>query len=53
MPHSPAERKRALTRVRRVRGQFDTLEKSLEQGADQRSQASVDEVIALVRSYLR
>jgi DNA-binding FrmR family transcriptional regulator len=90
MPHSPAEKKLALTRVCRVRGQLDALEKSLEQGADcapvlqqiaavrgavnglmasvlesrlreqfiqagadQRSQASVDEVIALVRSYLR
>lgn len=90
MPHSPEEKKRALARVRRVRGQLDALEKALEQGADcgpvlqqiaavrgainglmasvleshlreefsqasadKRSPTSVDEVITLVRSYLR
>lgn len=34
MPHSPAEKKRVLARVRRVRGQLDALEQALEQGAD-------------------
>jgi DNA-binding FrmR family transcriptional regulator len=34
MPHSPAEKKRALTRVRRIRGQLDALERALEQGTD-------------------
>lgn len=34
MPHSPQEKNRALTRVRRVRGQLDALERALEQGED-------------------
>jgi len=34
MPHSPEEKKRALTRVRRLRGQCDALERALESGAD-------------------
>ncbi|MFT3763615.1 MAG: formaldehyde-responsive transcriptional repressor FrmR [Pseudoxanthomonas sp.] len=34
MPHSPAEKKKALARVRRVRGQLDALERALETGAD-------------------
>jgi FrmR/RcnR family transcriptional regulator, repressor of frmRAB operon len=34
VPHSPADKKKALTRVRRVRGQLDALERALEQGAD-------------------
>ncbi|WP_027081070.1 formaldehyde-responsive transcriptional repressor FrmR [Luteimonas mephitis] len=91
MPHSPEEKKRVLTRVRRVRGQLDALERALEGGSDcapvlqqiaairgavnglmsgvleshlreelaqpaatpEQRQASVDDAIALVRSYLR
>ncbi|MCL1635765.1 formaldehyde-responsive transcriptional repressor FrmR [Luteimonas sp. SX5] len=34
MPHTPQEKKRALTRVRRIRGQAEALERALEQGAD-------------------
>lgn len=34
MPHSPEEKKRVLTRVRKIRGQLDALERALEQGAD-------------------
>lgn len=34
MPHSPEEKKRVLTRVRRIRGQCDGLERALEAGAD-------------------
>ena len=34
MPHSPADKKKALTRVRRIRGQLDALERALEDGAD-------------------
>ncbi len=34
MPHSPADKKKALTRVRRIRGQLDALERALEAGAD-------------------
>lgn len=34
MPHSPAEKKKALLRVRRIRGQADALERALEAGAD-------------------
>lgn len=34
MPHSAMEKKKALTRVRRIRGQLDALERALEAGAD-------------------
>src|SRR5690606_4091722 len=34
MPHSPADKKKALARVRRIRGQLDALERALEAGAD-------------------
>ncbi len=32
MPHSPEDKKRALTRVRRIRGQVEALERALEAG---------------------
>ena len=34
MPHSPADKKKALARVRRIRGQLDALERALEVGAE-------------------
>lgn len=34
MPHTAEEKKRVLTRVRRVRGQLEALERALEEGAD-------------------
>lgn len=34
MPHSPEDKKRALTRVRRIRGQCDALERALESGVE-------------------
>ena len=34
MPHSPVEKKKALVRVRRIRGQTDALERALEAGAE-------------------
>lgn len=34
MPHSPAEKNKALARVRRIRGQLDALERALAEGAD-------------------
>lgn len=34
MPHSPTEKKRALLRLRRIRGQAEALERALEAGAD-------------------
>ena len=34
MPHSPEEKKKALVRLRRIRGQTDALERALESGAD-------------------
>ena len=34
MPHSPAEKNKALARVRRIRGQLDALERALESGGD-------------------
>ena len=91
MPHSPEEKKRVLTRVRRIRGQAEALERALEAGVDcapvlqqiaairgavnglmsevmeahireqfgqpadsaAQRQARVDEMTALVRSYLK
>lgn len=34
MPHSPEERKKVLSRIRRIRGQCEGLERALEAGAD-------------------
>ena len=34
MPHSPEEKKKVLTRVRRIRGQCDALERALLAGED-------------------
>ncbi|WDS35473.1 metal/formaldehyde-sensitive transcriptional repressor [Pseudoxanthomonas sp.] len=34
MPHSPTEKKRVLTRLRRIRGQTEALERALEAGAE-------------------
>jgi DNA-binding FrmR family transcriptional regulator len=34
MPHGPEEKKRALARVRRIRGQVEALERSLEAEAE-------------------
>jgi len=34
VPHTPAEKKRVLIRVSRIRGQLDALEQALEKGAD-------------------
>ena len=34
MPHAPVDKKKALARVRRIRGQLDALERALEGGAD-------------------
>jgi FrmR/RcnR family transcriptional regulator, repressor of frmRAB operon len=91
MPHSPEEKKRVLTRVRKVRGQLNALERALEEGADcapvlqqlaairgaingvmagvleshlreeltqvagsaDTSPATIDDVVTLVRTYLR
>lgn len=46
MPHSPAEKKRVLARVRRIRGQADALDRALEGGADC---AAVLQQIAAIR----
>ena len=94
MPHSPEEKKRAITRLRRIRGQVDALERAVEAGTDcapilqqlaalrgavnglmaeildghlreeftqvatdpkirKQHQQSIDEGLALVRSYLK
>ena len=34
MPHSPEEKKRAITRLRRIKGQAEALELAVERGAD-------------------
>lgn len=34
MPHSPREKKQALTRVRRIKGQVAALEQALDDGAE-------------------
>ena len=94
VPHSPEEKKRAIARLRRIRGQVDGLERAIEAGSDcgpvlqqiaalrgavnglmagildshlreeftqvavdpkirKQHQASIEQVIALVRSYLK
>lgn len=34
MPHSPEDKKRAITRLRRIRGQAEALERSIAEGTD-------------------
>jgi DNA-binding FrmR family transcriptional regulator len=34
MPHTPDEKKRAVARLRRIRGQAEALERALDAGAD-------------------
>ncbi len=34
MPHSPEEKKRAITRLRRIRGQAEALERSISEGSE-------------------
>ncbi len=34
MPHSPEEKKRAITRLRRIRGQAEALERAIAQGSE-------------------
>lgn len=34
MPHSPQEKKRAITRLRRIRGQAEALERAVEAGTE-------------------
>jgi DNA-binding FrmR family transcriptional regulator len=34
MPHTPEEKKRVLSRVRRIRGQLDALDAALQEGAE-------------------
>ena len=94
MPHTAEDKQRAITRLRRIRGQVDALERAVEAGTDcapilqqlaalrgavnglmaeildghlreeftqvasdpktrKQHQQSIDEVIALVRSYLK
>lgn len=91
MPHSPEEKKRAITRLRRIRGQAEALERAIDEGSScgdvlqqlaairggvnglmanvlqghlretfidtphdpHTSEASIDDVMALVRSYLK
>jgi DNA-binding FrmR family transcriptional regulator len=34
MPHSPEDKKRAIVRLRRIRGQAEALERAVERGTD-------------------
>lgn len=34
MPHSQEEKKKAITRLRRIRGQTESLERAIEEGTD-------------------
>jgi len=34
MPHSPEDKKRAITRLRRIKGQAQALERAVEEGTD-------------------
>ncbi len=49
MPHTPKEKKRALTRVRRIKGQVTALETLLEEGSEC---ADVLQQIAAVRGAI-
>lgn len=49
MPHTPEEKKRVLTRVRRVKGQCEAIERALESGAEC---GSVLQQIAAVRGAM-
>lgn len=91
MPHSPEDKKRAITRLRRIRGQAEALERAIDEGSScgdvlqqlaairggvnglmanvlqghlretfidttpdpDTCETNIDEVIALVRSYLK
>lgn len=62
MPHSPAEKKQALIRVRRIKGQVTALEQAVEDGAECAAvlqqlaavRGAVNGLMALVlESYLR
>ena len=46
MPHSPEEKKRAITRLRRIRGQAEALETAIDTGA---SCSQVLQLLAAVR----
>ncbi|WP_144634912.1 metal-sensing transcriptional repressor [Bordetella genomosp. 13] len=37
MPHSPEDKKRAITRLRRIQGQATALERAVEEGTDCRA----------------
>ncbi|MBO9355647.1 metal-sensing transcriptional repressor [Bordetella petrii] len=37
MPHSPEDKKRAVTRLRRIKGQAEALERAVEDGTDCRA----------------
>lgn len=49
MPSTPEEKKKVLTRVRRIRGQIDALERSMEGDAECRA---ILQQIAAVRARL-
>jgi FrmR/RcnR family transcriptional regulator, repressor of frmRAB operon len=49
MPNSPEEKKRVLSRVRRIKGQTEALEAALERGADC---AAVLQQIAAIRGAI-
>ena len=49
MPHSPEEKKRVLSRVRRIKGQTEALELALGRGADC---AAVLQQIAAIRGAI-
>ncbi len=34
MPYTPEEKKKAITRIRRIRGQTEALERAIEEGTD-------------------
>ena len=44
MPHTPEDRQRAITRLRRIRGQAEALERAVEAGSDAMTENN-DEVV--------
>ncbi|AVK15365.1 MULTISPECIES: formaldehyde-responsive transcriptional repressor FrmR [Gammaproteobacteria] len=47
MPHSPEEKKQALTRIRRIKGQVATLEQALDAGAGAECPAILQQLAAV------
>ena len=59
MPHSPEDKKRALTRLARIKGQAEVLESHLretlgiDRAASSESETDFDATMRILRTYLK